>query len=159
MVWLTRAGYGRLEQRSVELTRRREELLAELGEQAARDPDLPENPIWKQLQVEFRFTLPKQIAQARGDLESAEVIEDSADYAKPHDEVRLGSRVEIVMDGEVESYLVVGPHDVGIFEDAVSYLSPLGQALLGVKVGERRSFSAPTGKKEFLVQLIEKGLG
>lgn len=56
-MWITKAGYRNLLNKSDELEIRRKNLLKELGDQADRDSDLPENPIWKQLQVELRFNL------------------------------------------------------------------------------------------------------
>ncbi len=59
--------------------------------------------------------------------------------------VRIGSRVRVQDDDGEEEFAVVRHEDADARADRVSADSPLGQALLGRRVGERIRFRAPGG--------------
>jgi transcription elongation factor GreA len=61
--------------------------------------------------------------------------------------VQLGSKVVIQEEGGIpESYILVGAAEADPFEGRISNESPLGQAMLGKKVGDRIQINAPAGK-------------
>ena len=69
----------------------------------------------------------------------------------PSDTVRLGSRVTVREKGDddPETFRIVGPVEANPREGRISDESPIGQALLGHRVGDRVKVETPGGKLEF----------
>jgi transcription elongation factor GreA len=70
--------------------------------------------------------------------------------------VRLGSRVTVQEDGEdaAETFQIVGPVEASPIDGKISNESPLGQALVGRKVGDKVRVQAPAGETMFKVLSI-----
>ncbi len=89
----------------------------------------------------FRAELAKLAADSprRAQLEeilvSAEIVEPPIINSK---QVSFGARVTTKdKSGKIESYTVVGVDELDLEPDAVSWISPLGKALLAAQLGER----------------------
>jgi transcription elongation factor GreA len=76
---------------------------------------------------------------------------------EPTGEVRLGSRVTVVEEGsqDPEVFHLVGPAEADPGNGRISYESPLGQALLGRRVGEVVRVEAPAGEILFRITAIQ----
>ncbi len=76
---------------------------------------------------------------------------------EPHEHVRVGDFVTVSEEGydENERYHLVGAAEADPSEGRISNESPLGQALLGSKVGDKVTINAPNGLIEFQVVKIE----
>lgn len=61
-------------------------------------------------------------------------------------EVTIGSKIKVKLNGEIKELEIVGSADVNVFNGKISYLSPIGEALLGRKVGEVFKIKLPSGK-------------
>ena len=48
--------------------------------------------------------------------------------------------------GEIRRYRIVGVDEIGFQENAVSWISPLGRALLGAELGDRVALDGESGK-------------
>ncbi|MEK7848498.1 MAG: transcription elongation factor GreA [Chloroflexota bacterium] len=60
--------------------------------------------------------------------------------------VEMGSEVTVVdQDGKTQQFTIVGSAEARPIEGRISNLSPVGQALLGKKAGERVGVKAPGG--------------
>jgi transcription elongation GreA/GreB family factor len=57
--------------------------------------------------------------------------------------------------GENEEYTILGPWESDPDNRIISYLSPLGNAILNRKVGEKFEFSINDDKISYIVQGIE----
>lgn len=158
-MWVTKKGYEALHNKLADLKEEVRKKLKELGQQAAMEPDLPENPIWKQLNVELRFNLPKRIADLQKIIAEAHIIEDAL-KSKTHNQnvVYLGARVKVKIDNEERIFILVGPYDIEVISNSVSYLSPLGKTLLGAEIYEEKTFIAPKGERTIKILSIEKGI-
>ena len=138
----------------------------------------------RELKTVARRDIADKIAEARshGDLsENAEY--DAAKEAQSHLEMKIGklenllSRVKIIEDSDIPddtayvltevkvfdlkrkeelSYHLVSPDEADFEQDKISIVSPLGKALLGKKVGEVASFTAPAGTIEYKILEIKK---
>ena len=77
-------------------------------------------------------------------LRLAQVLDKSAITM---DTVAIGTRVKIldVEYNEEEEYLIVGSQETNCLENKISNESPMGQALLGAKVGDTRIVKSPGG--------------
>ncbi len=77
-------------------------------------------------------------------LRLAQVLDKSAITM---DTVAIGTRVKVldVEYNEEEEYLIVGSQETNCLENKISNESPMGQALLGAKVGDTRIVKSPGG--------------
>lgn len=69
--------------------------------------------------------------------------------------VRIGSRVGVVVGGVQKTFDILGSNETDPMKGRVSYLSPLGQALLGHRVGDEVVFVSPVGEQVYQVIEIE----
>jgi transcription elongation factor GreA len=69
--------------------------------------------------------------------------------------VRLGSKVTIEIDGDKETYTIVGSVESNPREGKISDKSPFGQALLGSKIGQQVSIHTPSATLKAKVLSIE----
>lgn len=87
-------------------------------------------------------------------LEMAEVIDERA--VRGSKEVRVGSTVSIrTGDGKRQKFQLVGPAEVDPSAGRISHESPVGQALLGRKRGDKVHVSAPGGKVEMTITAVK----
>jgi transcription elongation factor GreA len=84
-----------------------------------------------------------RIRQLEDMLKRIEVIDANA-AAKSGGLVRLGTTVTIEIDGDEETYTIVGSVESNPLEGRISDQSPWGQALLGAKVGQTVNIQTPT---------------
>lgn len=77
----------------------------------------------------------ERIAQVERILASVTVVEPPE---SPSDSVAFGAVVTVQdTDGKTESYRIVGVDELDFEQRAVSWISPLGKALLAAELGER----------------------
>lgn len=79
------------------------------------------------------------------ELDRAHIVEDAQ---IPSDVVRMHSRVSFTMlsSGQRCTYSLVFPREVQDRQDALSVLSPVGSALLGLRIGDEIEWPLPGGK-------------
>lgn len=59
--------------------------------------------------------------------------------------IRLGSEVEIEINGKQKTYRILGPQEANPLRGDISYLSPLGGALMGHRANETIEYVTPDG--------------
>jgi len=101
---------------------------------AAAEGDLKENAGYHDAR-ERKVWLLRRVAELEAAINDAVIYEK-----KPSDAVEVGSRVEILFGGKKEAYDIVAPGEANILEHKMSYQSPLGQTLLGKKVGDEYEY-------------------
>lgn len=150
-VFLTREGRDKLEAELKHLRDVRRPQVAERIKLAKEFSDTMDNAEFDEAKNEQAFvegrilTLEKMIANA--------VIIES-DHA--HDTVKLGSRVVVTGDdGEREEYTIVGSAEVNPRQGKISNESPVGRALLGLRVGEQAEVATPSGKIKLTVVKVD----
>lgn len=67
--------------------------------------------------------------------------------------VEMGSTVLVEKDGEESKYQIVSPAETNPSKGKISYISPLGKAMLGKKEGEAFEFETPA--KKFKCKVIK----
>ena len=77
-------------------------------------------------------------------LKKAKVI-DSKKAAAAHDKVVIGSKVQVEVEGDTENYTLVGSAESDPTTGHISVESPLGQALVGAKIGQVVEVAIPDG--------------
>jgi transcription elongation factor GreA len=85
-------------------------------------------------------------------LASAKILKKKKSY-----EVTLGSKVIISKQGasEQHDYTIVGSEETNMLERKLSYISPLGEALMGKKKGDLFTFETPSGKQKYTIISVE----
>jgi transcription elongation GreA/GreB family factor len=95
----------------------------------------------------------EEIAHLEGILASVTAIEIPA---TPPDSVAFGAIVTVRdADESLVCYRIVGVDEVDFYRGAVSWISPLGKALLGAEVGER--VRAEGDRRTMMIMRIEYG--
>ncbi len=151
--YLTAAGLKELEERLEYLrTVRRAEVAERLRLAMEEGGELVENAEYEDAKNEQAF-VEGEIMRLERILSNVEVIE--SDGRK--DIVGLGDRVTVQEIGATkpEVYYMVGAAEANPLEGRISYKSPLGQALMGKKVGEKVTVKAPDGEIVFEIKAIE----
>ncbi len=130
------------------------EIYKAVGDAAALG-DLSENAEYTAA-IEERENLNRRVLELQAELDRAQIIDPEQANT---DQVSLGSRVTILpMNNETEvTYCILGPWDGGPDEGILSYLSPLGNALLKRQPGDEFDVELPTGTQAFKIIRIEKG--
>ena len=108
---------------------------------AARElGDLKENADYEYARKEQSF-VEGRIQSLEQMLRSAVIVDDSA----PTEAVGLGSTVTVDVDGNAETYVVVGPLEADPARGRISSASPVGKALFGHRAGDEVAVAAPSG--------------
>lgn len=151
--FLTHEGYQNLEQELDYLCTVRRQEVARRLHQALEEGSLLENAELEDARNEQAF-VEGRILTLAGLLRNAVIIEDGG----PRETVGLGSRVTVVEvgeDGPPETYHIVGSAEADPAGGLISNESPLGQALMGRKVGEKAVVNAPGGVLVFRIIKIQ----
>lgn len=152
VTYLTKDGLKKLEVELEHLCTVRRSEVANRLHHAIEDGELLENAEYEAAKNEQAFVEGRIIA-LRTMLSKVAVIEEEDDG--PEEEVHIGSEVVIQEDGASrERYVIVGAAEASPLEGRISNESPLGQALLGQRVGDEVSVSAPAGTLSFRVVKI-----
>jgi transcription elongation factor GreA len=150
--FLTEKGYQKLEQELNYLRTERRKEIARRLELALDEGDLLENAELEDARNEQAFVEGRILTLERI-LRNAIIIEEDEG---PHETVTLGSHVTVVEgNGPPETYHVVGSVEADPTKGLISNASPLGQALLGQKVGDKVTVNAPGGLLEFEIAGIQ----
>lgn len=137
--YITAAGAARLRGR---LRRMRQDLRPPLAARAASDPDAK-----AQLAA-----LDQQIRTLQQSLFGAEVV---ALTPGPTDVVRFGTTVTVrERDGTKADYRIVGVDETEPEHGAISWVSPLAQALMNAHVGTHVQAVTPAGPKDLEIVAI-----
>ncbi len=98
--------------------------------------------------------LEGRIQELEAILKNYQIIDENEE---PHDYVQVGDWVTICEGGcdEPERYHLVGAAEADPVEGRISNESPLGEALLGAKIGDTVRVKAPNGIIEFRVMKVE----
>lgn len=151
--YLTAAGLQELEARLEYLrTVRRSEVAERLRQAMEEGGELVENAEYEDAKNEQAF-VEGEIMRLERILSNVEIIESDG----PKDTVGLGDHVTVLEKGasEPEVYHLVGAAEANPLEGRISFRSPLGQALMGKRVGEKVVVKAPDGDLVFEVKAIE----
>lgn len=153
VVYITEEG---LEKIKAELAYLKDERRLEISrrlEAAISHGDLSENADYDYAKQEQAF-VEGRIKDLEDSLRRAKIIDNNGRV----DKVRVGNTVTVVEVGfedEEETYYIVGVHEADPTNGRISNESPIGDALLGAKVGQTVEASVPAGKIRLKVVRIE----
>ena len=119
---------------------------------AASLGDLSENSEYTSA-LESQRLLTEKAEELRAQLDRCRLIES---VSIPENTCVQGTKVRLRnADGESRDYLVLGPWEAGEDDSIISYLSPLGKALMGHSAGDEVEAELPTGIVHFTIESIE----
>ncbi len=142
-VFLTREGYEQLKAEHEKLTKFRRRELSLAIEKARALGDLKENAEYHAAK-EASAMNEARIAELEGKLSHARII-DNENIEK--DKVLLGAKIKIriVNENEIEEYTLVSAAEADFSKNKISITSPIGQGMLGHKVGDVFQVKIPSG--------------
>lgn len=148
---LSQATHERLQREYDDLTSRGRVEIAQKIQAARELGDLSENGDYHAAKEE-QGKMEARIRQLEAILDTAEIVE-----ATEADAVAAGTIVSIRYQGDddVEKYLIGSIEERHGDYDVISPSSPLGQALLGARIGDTVSYDAPSGALQVEVVDIE----
>lgn len=138
---LSQKAYDRLKAEHDELTTVGRIDIARKIEAARELGDLKENGDYHAAK-DFQGHMEARIRQLAGMIENCVIVEST-----DGESVEPGSIVELRYEGDddADAYFYGSVEERGVEHDIISPRSPLGTALAGAKVGDKVSFTSPTG--------------
>jgi len=144
-IYLTAAGIDRLKRELVTLEKEHPEAaedvyrLAQLG-------DFSENAEYQEAKYRLR-RMNDRMASIKERLKRVVEIEEGVKGGR----VQIGSTVKLKVDGKEKIYQIVGPAEVNPSRGRISYLSPLGSALMDRVAGDEVTIQIEGGEAKYLV--------
>jgi transcription elongation factor GreA len=150
---MSKEGY---ERKKAELDRMKHEDMPRIAEQIAQARgygDLSENAEFDAA-VEAQGMLQAKINDLQDTLSRAFIVDKKI---MPTDQVVFGSKVRVLdLDlNEEEDFILVGPGDEDYDQNKILITSPIGQGLVGKKVGDEVEVPIPRGKLK--LKIVEIG--
>jgi transcription elongation factor GreA len=146
-IYVTRDGLKKLEEELEYLRTIKRAEVAQRLHDAMGEGDIDENAEYDDAKNEQSF-VEGRILTLEAMIKNAVIIQEG----KHRDQVVLGSTVTIVEDGgEPETYHLVGSAEADPRKGRISNESPLGKSLLGKRVGDTVTVSAPAGVLSFQI--------
>ncbi len=144
---ITDEGKAELQAELDELKSRRGAIADKIAE--ARDfGDLSENAEYDSAREE-QGLVESRIAEIEDILLNAEIIKGGSKT-----KVALGSKVELKTGKKTVVYAIVGPVEADPLEGKISNESPIGEALMGKKVGDSVTITTPKGEISYEIVKI-----
>lgn len=138
---LTKKGFENLQKELETLKEEKRPKMVKRLSEARAEGDLSENSDYTAAREELEF-LDGRISELEDVIKRAEVIKDNG----ASDQVSVGTKVTVGVNGKRHTYNIVGDWEADPQEKKISHTSPLGQALVGKKVGHKVEVEAPAGR-------------
>lgn len=116
--------------------------------------DLSENAEYDEAKKE-QAKLEEEIVRLENTIRTAVVISDE-DITT--DRVSVGTIVKVKNEatGDVYEYAIVGAQEADPYDNKISNMSPIGEALLGAKKGQTVTVQVPAGTLKLKIQSIDR---
>lgn len=150
-VQLTKEGFKSLQKELDELVNEKRPKLVERLANARSQGDLTENSDYSNAKEELEF-LDGRIDELEAVLKNAEIVKNGV---SKNGGVSVGTKITVKVNGEKHVYEMVGEWEADPVNKKISPESPLGQALVGKRVGEKAEVKAPAGKVTYEILAIE----
>lgn len=154
-VYLSRDGYGKLQDELKTLKFTERPTVREALQRAREFGDLSENAEYAAAKERLLF-LERRINKLEETLSRARLIENED---LPDDKVYIGATVELVdVKKERElTYTLVAPEEADFDQGKISTVSPIGRGLLGKQEGEEVEIEVPAGTLHYRIVRISRG--
>ena len=149
-IQITKQGLKDLKKELDKLVNTKRPKLVERLSNARSQGDLSENSDYQNAKEELNF-LDGKISELEGVINNAEVVSGKNNNG----EIAVGAEVTLKIKDEEHVYYIVGEWEADPVSKKISHNSPLGQALVGKKKGEKVEVKAPAGKVVYEVLSIK----
>ena len=147
--YITKEGAEKLQTEVDELKNVKRREVAERLKMAAAMGDLSENFDYQNAREEQDF-IESRIKEIEEILSNSEVL----DQKSGGDIVQMGSVVVTETGGETMTFTMTGPQEANSLEGKLSAESPIGEALMGKKKGEKVDIETPGGSDKYTIKEI-----
>lgn len=146
--FLTQEKFEELKKELEHLKTVRRKEVAESLEYARSLGDISENAEYQEAR-DMQAAIEERIQYLEKVIKEAKIVANT----KKGDVIGLGTVVTIQKKDEKEKheYTIVGTDEANIHEHKLSYLSPLGEALMGKTKGDSFTFETPAGKQTYKI--------
>jgi transcription elongation factor GreA len=150
-IYLTQEGYDRLKKEYEELTTKGRREVADMIKTAKEFGDLSENSEYADAKDRQAF-IEGRISELEHIIKNAVIIEDAHLSC---DAVNVGCTVDVELEEGEMKFRIVGSYEADPEKGWISNESPIGQALLGKKVGDEVEVTVPAGIIHYKVKKIK----
>ena len=150
---ISKTGFEKLKVELADLEKERVRVAQDVAE-AREQGDLKENGAYIYGRQQLGF-IDGRLGELKGKINYSEIIDCTKVSA---DKANFGTVVKILdMDKQQHiTWQLLGPHDADIDEGSISILSPVGEAMAGLAVGDKGTANIPRGEFNFEVVEITK---
>lgn len=153
IVYLTAGGLKDLKNEYEKLTKEERPRVAARIARAREFGDLSENAEYDAAREQQSF-IEGRIAELEEILKNAQVISKKSGDLKL---VQVGTTVTVEIEGDKETYTIVGSVEAQPEQGKISHESPVGQALLGLKEGDKVEVEMPHANITYKIIKIHSG--
>ena len=140
-VQVTKEGLEALEKELNELVSVKRPKVVERLANARTQGDLTENSDYHNAKDELEF-LDGRISELEKVVQNSTIVKNGQNG----DGVSVGTKVTVKTNGQKHTFHIVGEWEADPIQKKISHTSPLGQALVGKKIGDKVQVEAPAGK-------------
>ncbi len=140
-VQVTKEGLEALEKELNELVSVKRPKVVERLANARTQGDLTENSDYHNAKDELEF-LDGRISELEKVVQNSTIVKNGQNG----DGVSVGTKVTVQTNGQKHTFHIVGEWEADPMQKKISHTSPLGQALVGKKIGDKVEVEAPAGK-------------
>ena len=152
-VQISKTGFSKLNEELGELEKKRAEVSKRVGE-ARKQGDLEENGAYIYGREELGF-IEGRLGELMANINRSEIVDCTTVQC---DKALFGTVVTLLNLNTQEKviYQLLGPCDADIDTGSISIHSPVGDAIVGLSVGDKESLETPAGEFHFEVIDIAK---
>jgi transcription elongation factor GreA len=153
-VYLTKEGYEILRSELKKLEKEERPIVIEAISRAREFGDLSENAEYAAAK-ERQMHLERRIAEIHDKLTRSEIIDEAQ---MPKDKAYLGATITLKEKGTGNeiTYMLVSTDEADFSQNKISTESPVGNAMLGKKVGEKVEATVPAGTLNYEIVSIDR---
>lgn len=152
-IYLTKQGLKNLKEEYETLTTSGRLIAAQRIKEAIDKGGFDDNAEYD-LELEKQSQIEKRIVELEEILREGDVIDEKKGKGKT-DFVSIGSVVVVEVEGEKDTFKIVGSVEANPLKSLISNESPAGQALLGAKIGDVVEVTTPVVKLKYKVLEIK----
>ncbi len=139
----------KLNELNAELKQLKEEKITALAkriDEAKQMGDLSENAEYQTAREDMAWA-KSRVGELNKIIDNSEIIAISG----KGDVVTIGSTIKVLIKDLEKEYIIVGPQEANPLKGKISNESPLGNAFLGKKKGDKIKITVPAGELEYKI--------
>lgn len=149
-IQLTKSGLETIKKELDELVNIKRPKIVERLSNARTQGDLTENSDYHNAKEELEF-LDGRISEIEEVVKNCQIVSVSPKSGS----IAVGAKVTVKTNGSTHLFHIVGEWEADPIQKKISHTSPLGQALIGRRVGDKVEVEAPAGKITYEIISIE----